>query len=142
MRRRLRKLYALAREWPAAYEAAALTFLTGTSLRVASFESVARCLLRTARIGPAVTPDDIHRLEEIVNIVAGRVGRQQCLTKAIVLATMLERRGVSSTIYIGARRGEDGFAAHAWLRCGDRLLPATGHEQYAPLHTIAIREHA
>lgn len=142
MRRRLRNLRALAREWPAAYEAGALTILTGILLRVAPFESVARFVLRTARVGPAVASRDVHHLEHLVDIVAWRVGRQQCLTKAIVLATMLERRGVPSTIYIGARRGGDGFAAHAWLRCGDQLLPATGHEPFALLHTIALRERA
>ena len=37
-----------------------------------------------------------------------------CLPNAIVLNRMLRRRGVPSTLVIGAKRGED-FAAHAWV---------------------------
>lgn len=43
----------------------------------------------------------------------------KCLVRAIAGMKMLKRRGIPSTLYLGAGRGERGeMAAHAWLRCG------------------------
>ncbi|WP_433616580.1 lasso peptide biosynthesis B2 protein [Paenibacillus cellulositrophicus] len=56
----------------------------------------------------------------------------QCLVKAIAAMKMLERRGLSSTLYLGSGRDEQGrLAAHAWLRCGSYIVTGReGHEKY------------
>ncbi|MFD1952801.1 lasso peptide biosynthesis B2 protein [Paenibacillus thailandensis] len=51
----------------------------------------------------------------------------QCLVRAIAAMRMLEKRGVSSTLYLGSGRDENGkMIAHAWLRSGNFLV--TGNE--------------
>lgn len=46
-----------------------------------------------------------------------------CLAQALAGKVMLQRRGVPSTLYLGlAKSGEAGLQAHAWLRCGERIL--------------------
>ena len=51
-----------------------------------------------------------------------------CFPQAIAAKWMLRRRGLSSTLYLGAKfEAKDKLAAHAWLRVGDRIL--TGREQ-------------
>jgi len=53
----------------------------------------------------------------------------KCLAQAMAGKMMLKRRHIPSTLYLGLlKEGEKGLSAHAWLRCGDRIL--TG----APLH--------
>ena len=49
-----------------------------------------------------------------------------CLPQAVAGKYMLKRRGLDSTIYIGAAFTEtkDALRAHAWLRCGK--APVTG----------------
>jgi len=53
----------------------------------------------------------------------------KCLAQAMAAKIMLKRRRFPSTLYLGLlKEGEKGLSAHAWLRCGDRIL--TG----APVH--------
>jgi hypothetical protein len=60
----------------------------------------------------------------------------RCLAQAMAGKVMLRRRGVSSTLYLGvARGGEPGIQAHAWLRCGKRIL--TGRQGMAGFSVIA-----
>lgn len=48
-----------------------------------------------------------------------------CLPQALAAKYMLARRGLLSTLYVGAAfSGRDALKAHAWLRCGD--VPVTG----------------
>lgn len=43
-----------------------------------------------------------------------------CLPQALAAKHMLARRGLESTLYVGAAfAGRDALHAHAWLRCGD-----------------------
>lgn len=55
-----------------------------------------------------------------------------CLAQAIAAWMLLQRRGISWTVYIGvAQNTGKPFEAHAWLRCGERLVTGgNGHEQY------------
>ncbi|MFN8010172.1 MAG: lasso peptide biosynthesis B2 protein [Holophagaceae bacterium] len=55
-----------------------------------------------------------------------------CLARALAAYRMLARRGLAATVYFGVRQ-EPGKAlsAHAWLRCGDRLVSGgEGREDY------------
>ena len=46
-----------------------------------------------------------------------------CLAKAIAGRCMLRRRRIPSTLYFGVTKDDDsGFAAHAWLQCGEMIL--------------------
>lgn len=61
--------------------------------------------------------------------------RFACFPQAIAAKWMLRRRGLPSTLHLGAKVEEkDRLAAHAWLRVGDRIL--TGREQSRRHKTI------
>ena len=46
-----------------------------------------------------------------------------CLVQALTARKMLIRRGLSCTLYMGARRDKAGHAlAHAWLRSGKKFI--------------------
>ena len=51
-----------------------------------------------------------------------------CLAQALAGKRMLHRRKLTSTIFLGVRKGEqDEFEAHAWLDCGSVTLTG-GHD--------------
>lgn len=46
-----------------------------------------------------------------------------CLVQAIVARTMLSRRGIDGTLYLGVRQDRaEGLEAHAWIRAGSLLV--------------------
>lgn len=51
--------------------------------------------------------------------------RCQCLEQALAAQTLLRRRNLPHTLYLGARLREGRLEAHAWVRCGGYLV--TGH---------------
>ena len=48
--------------------------------------------------------------------------RPLCLTEVLALSLMLRRRGRRGTSFLGVAQKAP-FQAHAWMRCGDDLLP-------------------
>ncbi len=59
-----------------------------------------------------------------------------CLARAMAAKMMLKGRGLPSTLYLGlAKNGVQDLNAHAWLRCGDRIL--TGSRTYRQFTVIA-----
>jgi len=63
----------------------------------------------------------------------------KCLAQAISGKMMFGRRQISSTLYLGVAKKEDGeLNAHAWLRAGDViLLGGGGLERFAVVSTFA-----
>ena len=57
---------------------------------------------------------------------------------------MLRRRGIASTLYLGAAKGDDAsepVAAHAWLHCATQIITgATGHERFTIIATFGDDE--
>ncbi len=62
-----------------------------------------------------------------------------CLAQAMAGKAMLKRRGVPSTLYLGlAKAGEAQLQAHAWLRCGERILTGwQGMGEFTVITTFA-----
>jgi hypothetical protein len=55
--------------------------------------------------------------------------RSACLAQALAGSTLLRLRRIPGTLYLGVAReaeGDGGWAAHAWLRCGDAILTGGG----------------
>lgn len=71
----------------------------------------------------------IYEISEAVNIISHHtLWESMCLVRAIAAMKMLERRGISSTLYLGTGKNENGqLIAHAWLRSGNRYV--TGGEE-------------
>lgn len=67
-----------------------------------------------------------REIEWLIEALSRRMPFQAtCLMQAATAKSMLKRRGVPSTVYIGvAPRRDDGrnVNAHAWLQCGERII--------------------
>lgn len=63
----------------------------------------------------------------------------KCLAQAMAAKMMLKRCNVPSTLYLGLAKDADaGLSAHAWLRCGERILTgAPVHEQFTMIARFA-----
>lgn len=59
----------------------------------------------------------------IVTAATHGLFRPRCLVQSLALQDLLTRHGITgSEIRVGVRRRDGVFAAHAWVRWGDRLL--------------------
>ncbi len=65
-----------------------------------------------------------------------------CLPQAITAKALLRRRGVHSTLYLGAAfDNRKSLKAHAWLRCGKLYVTGgPGHEHYGVVASFAEEE--
>ena len=60
-----------------------------------------------------------------------------CLVQAVTASLMLNRRAIGATVYFGvALNKTSSFRAHAWLRCGKRIV--TGEETYNDFKVISF----
>jgi hypothetical protein len=60
--------------------------------------------------------------------------RSKCYDQALTGKYMLKRRRVSSTLYFGLSKSEDGLQAHAWVRAGVRIVTGrNGMERFTPV---------
>jgi Transglutaminase-like superfamily len=87
-------------------------------------------VLRTTRPRgrrPAALARDDRRLAAAAERVLARLpGDSRCLTRSLVVLTMLARRGIEVRLILAARPTPT-FAAHAWVeRAGHPLLPTRG----------------
>jgi hypothetical protein len=65
-----------------------------------------------------------------------------CLMQGLAAATLLRRRRIDTTLYLGVAgdgTGADGLSAHAWLRCGDVVLTGARERwRFEPIATFAV----
>ena len=69
-------------------------------------------------------PMEARRIAAAVELVARRTPWESaCLAQATAARLMLRRRGLTSQLFLGTRIDASGkLLAHAWLRCGDKIL--------------------
>lgn len=101
--------------------------------RIAPFLRMSTTL--TSEASPHEWAEEARRVGWAIRAAASRtVWNSNCLAQAIAGKAMLRRRGIPTTLYLGAAKGDDAFepvAAHAWLRCATRIITgATGHERF------------
>jgi Transglutaminase-like superfamily len=75
-----------------------------------------------------------HRISWAVRAAARRVpGNNRCLVQALAAAALARLSRVPTTLYLGvARNGQGRLEAHAWLRCGSRILTGrSGYRRFA-----------
>ena len=89
--------------------------------------AVASLRTRSAPARGALVSLDDRRLAGAVERVCARLpGDSRCLTRSLVVLTMLARRGTDVRLVLAARPTPN-FAAHAWVeRGGEPLLPTRG----------------
>ena len=77
---------------------------------------------------PQTTAPEQKEITERISRVVQTASRHmpwecKCLTQAIACKSMLKRRGLRTTLYLGvAKGGEENLKAHAWLRTGDLIV--------------------
>jgi hypothetical protein len=89
--------------------------------------AVAALRTRPPRGRPGPLAGDDRRLAAAAERVLARLpGDSRCLTRSLVVLTMLARRGIDVRLILAARPTPT-FAAHAWVeRGGHPLLPTRG----------------
>lgn len=117
----------------------ALLVAVRAMLRVCRYQGTRRLLGRLGRrpvprlVLEPIAPARIARLCEIAShfVWSGR----HCLTRALVLETLLRRRGVAARIEFGVARGPAReLQAHAWVVCdGHILIGGEGAERFTNL---------
>jgi hypothetical protein len=125
---KLRKLVRLpGRDVMLLAEAAVSLTVAKLSLILVPFRRIAPRLGETMAESPSEDPADpeLPRRVGWAVAVASRhlPWSSRCLAQAMAGKSMLLRRELSSTLYLGLAKGEQAdLDAHAWLRCGSRIL--------------------
>lgn len=128
-------------ERAAIVEATAWLGVARLALLVLAFRRLAAFLGEEGRETATGTIDDARArvVGQAVEAAARHAPWQGlCFAQALTATAMLRRRGLACTTYFGVARDGGRVAAHAWVRCGDRMVVGgEGHERYAVLATFA-----
>ena len=74
------------------------------------------------------------RAVQLLEATAARLRpRPRCLSTALAGYELLRERGVAARCVIGGRRGEPGFAAHAWLEAEGSIVLGDPVTAYQPI---------
>jgi hypothetical protein len=118
-RRALEKLAQLsAGEFASLLQAVLALLAADVALRLFSFRAVQKFAASRFRPAPEGFEPNAQRLIWAVSVAGQRLGvLGSCLRQAVALQAMLGRRGVATTLWLGAdrRSARPSFAAHAWL---------------------------
>jgi len=123
-------------------EAVALCTLAGVLLRLVQFRRLAPRLGRHMAESPPAF-DEAHRgqVTRVSWAVAAAARhlpwRPVCLPQAVTAQWMLRRRGIPSTLYLGADPARE-YDAHAWVRAGTAVVTGGPREdRYAIVSSFA-----
>ena len=113
-----------------AVRAVALLPVVSIMLRVVGLRRsarVLRCLSQPRPLSDASAKDDLRRVAETIAGAVQAVARRHpfpssCLSRSLVVWSLLRRRGVDSHLRIGVRKQEGRFQAHAWVEHRGRPL--------------------
>lgn len=68
-----------------------------------------------------VTAKEIRRL--VLQVCNHTPWQSKCLVRAMLTQHLLNKRNISSTLYLGVNKNQSGeMQAHAWLRCGEIFI--------------------
>ncbi len=93
------------------------------------------------------SPEDIdpfedktgYKIKHAVRRIAKNVPwRCNCMEQAIIAKKMLNHRNIKSTLYLGVMKNEQDMLAHAWVRCGNRIITGKeGHKKFTIVSSFA-----
>lgn len=124
------------------FEASLFLAASKLSLKVIPFKILSGWLGEAmAESAPVASCADSHLLNEIpwaLKAIARRFKwSRQCLVQAMAAQWMLQRRGLTGTLYLGVRKDDTNvLAAHAWLRSGSDIL--VGGENQPDFRVVAM----
>lgn len=121
-------------------EAFCLLAIARFAIFAVPFRRIAPWLGQMMVESPPYAPKREGLIEQVSNSIqtAARYTpwESKCLAQAMAAKMMLKWRNIPSTLYLGvAKDVKTGVKAHAWLRCGDRIL--TGSQNHKEFTVIA-----
>ena len=99
------------------------------------FKKLRKKMGKSNEESPEEVDDDTYLIaQRIASIIAGAAKytpwESKCLVKAATAQKMLKKKGIKSTLYLGAMKDTDGkMVAHAWLRCGKMYVTGGGKDR-------------
>lgn len=118
-------------------EATVLLTIAKTAVTFLPFRWIAPHLGQSMAETPLSDHSGHNRIEDRISWAIQTMSRYlpwecKCLVQAVCGKLMLRRRRLISTLYLGVAKDENGsLSAHAWLRCGHRILTGdSGAEQF------------
>lgn len=73
-----------------------------------------------------------YRVAYAVDRICNRTAwESKCLVRALTAQTLLKKKGIQSTLYLGCGLEEGKMVAHAWLRCGTMFVTGGDGSKYA-----------
>lgn len=73
-----------------------------------------------------------YRVSYAVDRICNRTAwESKCLVRALTAQTLLKKKGIHSTLYLGCAVEEGKMVAHAWLRCGKMYVTGGDGSKYA-----------
>jgi hypothetical protein len=117
-----------------ALEAALFTVAVRLALSALSVRTVRGLLARIPTAARPISGDAASSIARAVTRARAVVPGATCLARALVLRTLIERRGRSAHLRLGFVRSEDGaLSGHAWVESEGRVFDDTGEaSRYAP----------
>lgn len=109
-------------------EAFALTGVARLIILLVPFHKLASFIGKHMKESPLQVSETaqftIHKIKWAVTLVSFHTPwKSKCLVQALAAQTMLKRRRIDSTLYLGvARDRENHLIAHAWLRSGEDII--------------------
>ena len=101
------------------------------------FKKIASMIGRSQVESPGQILDltKVHAIEiSIIRAAKYAIFKSKCYDQALVTTFMLKNRKISSTIYFGLNKGAEQLSAHAWVRCGDKIVSGRlGYERFTPV---------
>jgi len=97
-----------------------LTIFTETSLRFTSLKTTERILsFLVKKVPPPHEKETIILLDKYATIF-NQINQQpdlkgRCLSQSLAMRCLLQRKGITSALKIGAKQMQGNFDAHAWL---------------------------
>jgi hypothetical protein len=105
------------------------------------FKKIAAMIGRPQIETPKENMDDtiIEEIEiSVIRAIKYALFTSKCYDQALATTFMFKRRRISSTIYFGLHKGAEQLLAHAWVRCGDKIVSGKlGYERFTPVAWFA-----
>lgn len=102
-----------------------------------SFKKIAAIIGRSQveSLGQILDVTKVHAIEiSIIRAAKYAIFKSRCYDQALATTFMLKNRKISSTIYFGLNKEAEQLSAHAWVRCGDKIVCGRlGYERFTPV---------
>lgn len=143
MIRQIKKVLSLSwREQWLFFEAYILTGVVRLAILVIPFKYSSKILGKSMQESFTTECDEKVAMALKIGWIIQAVSRRtlwdsKCLVQATVGKILLRQYGIANTLYLGLAKREGKLIAHAWLRCGDRIITGGVVNSYTVVNKFA-----